>query len=119
MFPLVISFADPLVQASLDLLLFWIIGNIGLAINPKQIVRKFYQRWFEVVGDRLGLTTYLFGKDHEEGVMHDQPQIQEEDDDDYEKGPFFPIQIATLILLAWSTLLVIITTFITVPCKLI
>lgn len=68
-----------------------------------KVQQRFYRNWCEAVGELLGLTSYLFGN---------QPG-----DESYERKPFFPVRIACLLLLAWCTMLILITILFIVPRK--
>jgi E3 ubiquitin-protein ligase DOA10 len=107
-FPLVISFADPLVQASIDLMLFWILSHVGIEnLRPKLYIKLFLQRWLEEVGKILDLTDFLFGEDEQQN----QDEMPEQQSPQWS----FSIRIVILLFLAWCTLLIVITAFILTP----
>lgn len=62
LFPLKVTFGDPLFHSSLDIVLFYIFTNLLQVegVRPGNVLRSFYQFLFDKIGGLLDLKDYLF-----------------------------------------------------------
>jgi hypothetical protein len=103
LFPLKLDISDPFLSLSINIVLLTVLSHLTFLerLRPREHIYTWTSMWITKIGQLLGLTNYLFddGTDPDVSIYPDM----------------FSVRIVGLLTMAWSTLVIIFTTFIIVP----